>query len=222
MGQPVNLVAQYSMDAYYQQYRAASEFFDLEDFVFHIGATVADAFQQEYRTQYAELKQEKSDSVVAFDPSWLNEQILNVENKDGELVAILTNPVLNFAYDQSTVGIQNVFSVKPNPGVELERSTVNETWQYKYLPKTDRIFFRPERDKIKFFKNGNGNVNKIRVLYVPAIGENMEIPDGLVDYSIKTTVIKIRSLGDKNIVKKSLDGNQNKLIETEADKLQVK
>lgn len=222
MGKHITIVAQYAQDSWYQNYKSNSEFFGIEDFVFHVGATVADAFQQEYRAQYAELRQQKSDSVVIFDPSWLNEQILPVENKDGELSATLKFSILNFAYDQQTVGVQSVFSTKPNPGRELERSSVNETWMYPYLPVTDRIFYRVDRDKIKVFKGGLCNVNEIRVLYVPAIGEDMIVPDGLVDYAITNTVIKMKQLKDGVLVKKSLDGNVNKIPETEIDKLALK
>lgn len=215
MGQPIEIVAQTVMDSWYQNYRAASDFFTLADFVYHTGATIAGAYQQEYQRQYAENKLEKKEELVSFDPSWLNEQVLKVENKNGELIATLTEPIMSFLYDRCTAGIQFVFATKPRPEFELERLSLEEMWQAAYIPFSNRVYFVPQRDKITIVKKGNCNVAELRVLFIPAISNTMFIPDGLIDYAITNTVQRMKAFKEGIVVKKSLDGQQNIAFQTE-------
>lgn len=223
MGQPIDIVAQYSMDAFYQGFRAAnSDFFTLEDFIYHVGATLTDAYNEEYKQQYGLMRAEKKDDIVSFDPTWLNEQQLKVERKDGLIFAKLEEPFMNFTYDQSSVGIQSVFSLKPNPWVELERTSINQQWQLQYTPQTNRIFFIPLKDQIRIIQKGDCTVSEVLIYYVPAISAKMEVPDGLVRYAIDTTVVRMKGLKEGVLVKKSMDGNENSLPATEIDKMQAK
>jgi hypothetical protein len=222
MGQHITIVGQYAEDQYYGSFKSNSDFFTSEDFIYHVGTTFADIMRQEYTRQYDELRSEKKDAMVEFDPSWLNEQELKVELKDGEYFATLTSPPMTFHHDKQSTGIQSVFSIKPNPGMELERATLNQKWQLEYTPSTNVVFFVPLKKKLLILKNGVGNANMIRVFYVPAIGEDMEIPDGLVDLCITNAVGKMKQLLAGTIQKKSLDGNIVRNLETEIDKTALK
>jgi hypothetical protein len=203
------------MDVFYGNFRSNSEFFTNEDFIFHVGAAVADLYRQEYLQKYGELRQEKSDSMVELDPTWLNEQELEVEIKDGRFFAPIKQPFMNFPYDAQSTGIQSVFSVTPNYGKELQRVSLNQLWQLQYIPATNEIFFAPEKKKLNIFKYGTANTQKVKMFYVPAIGDDMEIPDGLVELAMSNTVSKMKGLLQGNVVKKSIDGSQNKTMETE-------
>lgn len=222
MGQPIDIVAQRTMDLFYGSYKSAVDYFDNDDFIYYCGSTVADLYRQEYMQRYAELRQEKSDSMVEFDPTWLNERELSVELKDGRYFAKLDFGFMSFPYDAQSTGIQSVISVFPNYGKELQRVTLNQVWQLKYIPNTDEIFFQPEKTKLNIFKYGAANTNKIKVFYVPAIGPDMEIPDGLVELTINNTVGNVKQLLAGNVVKKSIDGNINRTMETEIDKSQLR
>lgn len=215
MGQPIEIVAQSVMDSYFQDFRAASSFFTLPDFVYHTGATIAGAYQQEYQRQYAENRQEQKEELVSFDPSWLNEQVLKVESKNGELIATLAEPIMSFLYDRCTAGIQFVFATKPRPEFELERLSLEEKWQAAYIPFSNRVYFVPQRDKIMLVKKGNCNVAEIRVLFIPAISNTLIVPDGLIEYAITNTVQRMKAYKDGVVVKKSLDGQQNMAFQTE-------
>lgn len=210
------------MDLFYNSYKSAADYFDLEDFIYNTGATVADLFRQEYMQKYAELRQEKSDSMVEFDPTWLNEKEIDVEIKDGRYFAKIDFGFMNFPYDAQSTGIQSVISITPNYGKELQRVTLNQVWQLQYIPATNEIFFQPEKTKLNIFKYGAANTNKIKVFYIPSISEDMEVPDGLVELAITNTVGKVKGLLQGNIVKKSIDGNINRVMETEIDKRQLK
>lgn len=221
MSQPIAIVAQYAMDEFYQNYRSGSDFFTLKDFIFNCQAQIAAAFQQGFETERAKLRQEKQDAVVSFSHDWLNEQVLKVEHKSHETFAELTQHPMSFVYDKQDTGIQEVFPVDPR-GVELERSNLTEIWQYKYLPATNRIFWRVDRGKLKFFNKGICSIDRVRVLYVPSVSEAMDVPDGIIDLAVTNTVAKMKQLAQGVVIKKSLDGNDNKTLETEIDRSQIK
>ena len=210
------------MDLHLGNFRSNSDFFDLSDYAYYVGAEVADLFRQEYMQKYGELRQEKSDSMVEFDPTWLNEKELDVEIKDGRYFAKLDFGFMNFPYDAQSTGIQSVISITPNYGKELQRVTLNQVWQLQYIPATNEIFFQPEKTRLNIFKYGTANTNKIKVFYIPAISEDMEVPDGLVELAITNTISKMKGLLQGNVVKKSIDGNINRVMETEIDKDQLK
>lgn len=215
MGQPINIVAQDAMDDFYQNYRSDSDFFTLDDFISRCGQVAADVYQKEWQRQYAEIRQERKPELVSYDPTWLNEQVLKVEEKDSVRFAKLQQPIMSFLYDQQSCGIQYVFRTKPGPEIELERQSLAEGWQLKYTPFSDKIYFTPQSDRITFSTNGNCNVVNIKVLYVPAIGANMIIADGITNIVISEVVRSMREEKQGTIVKKSIDGNPNTVLQTE-------
>lgn len=221
MATKLNIVAQYAMDSFLQTYRVTTDFFVLEDFIFHSAAAAATVYQQQYERKYNELKADgQKDEVVAFSNDFLSTQILPVEKKDGEIYAKLKEQVFSFTYDQSQTGVQNVFCNKPTPAYELERSDVDELWQLDYLPKTNKIFWLLDGDRIVLKKKGVCNVQELKVLFVPQINsDNPEVllPDAIVAPVIDIVVKGMMERGQGKIVKKKMDGNENKAFQTEAN-----
>lgn len=198
---------------FYQDYAPADAFFQIEDFIRECGATLAEYYRQGYETEYARLRSEGlQDALVSFEEGVLNEQILKVENKEAKV----QQPVFSFPYDKSSVGYQYLFSVNEN-SCPLERTSITATWQFQYIPYTERIFWYAGKGKIKFYTNSNANVKEVRLLYVPAITEDMEVPDALLRTVIDGTVKTFREFMQNNVVKKSIDENPNKTIQTEAN-----
>jgi hypothetical protein len=221
MAQKIAIVAQYAMDQYYQNYRGNTDFFELSDFVFHCGAAIAEAYLQQYEMRRQEMRQEAKEEIVSFSHDWLSEQILKVEKQQRETVAVLKQMPLSFPYDKQDTGIQDVFCLDP-PGTDLERSNITEVWQQAYYPFTNRIFWWVDQGKIKFYNKGICNVNQIRVLYVPTISDDMLVPDGVIELAVVNTIAKLKQLAQGVVIKKSLDQNDNKTIETEIDRSQFK
>lgn len=221
MSQPLPIVAQYAMDEFYQNYRSGSDFFTLSDFSFHCMSTIAAAFKAEFEQRRAELRQDRQDEIVSFSHDWLSEQILTVEHKSREIFAVLEQRPMSFPFDMQDTGIQEVLPLSPF-GTILERSSITEIWQFRYLPATDRIFWYLDRGKLKFFNKGSCTINEIRVLYVPTICETMDVPDGIIDVAVSGTVAKMKQLAQGVVIKKSLDENDNKTLETEIDRSQFK
>jgi hypothetical protein len=222
MATKLNIAAQYAMDSFLTTYRVTTDFFDIDDFIFHCSAAAAAIYQSLYEREYAKQRQDgEKDSVVAFSNDFLSSQILDVKKEGGEVFAKLKEPVFSFAYDQSNTGFQNVFCVLPKPAYELERSDVDELWQLEYLPKTNRIFWAVDGDKILLISKGQCNVQSIKLLYVPQINANNPenlLPDGIVKAVIESAVLSIKELGKDKVVKKTTDMNENKVVQSEANK----
>jgi hypothetical protein len=218
MATSIETVGQYTMDAFYQDFKQNSEFFDLPDFIFHAGATLGDYYRQQFEAKYAELRQEKSEEIVTFSDDILANAVVKVKDN----VALFDKKIMSFAYDRQNAGIADVFITKPEGFTSMERTNLAQIWQLRYMPYTGKIFWYLERGKIKFYSNGTCNVNEVSIYYVPGVGPEMEVADSLIDWTVNNTVQKMRQLKEGVIVKKSLDGNQNKLPETEIDKSQLK
>jgi hypothetical protein len=221
MPRPLPIIAQKTMDVYYGSYKSSSQFFDLNDFISHCGTTLADIYQKEFKQKYAELRSEKSEDVVSFPADWLLEQKIKVQRKDNETFAELDKPVMAFTYDNQVVGVQEVLPLKPSDA-KLERTTTTALWQKSHLPYTNRIFWYVQSTKIKFFNKGGCNINEINVLYIPSISNDMLVPDGVEKLVVDTTVATMRELVQGTVVKKTIDGNQNAILETEVNKLALK
>lgn len=209
-------ISQSGMDLFYKDYKSDFQFFTLDDFIDNTGNTIAGIYQKYYEAQYKELKGEKKDEVVTFDTGMLSEQILDVKRKDELLYAEITQPIMTFMYDQNATGIQIVQDL--NNGEELDRTTLTELWQLKYLPKTNRIFFYSDVNKINFVNKGSCNLTKVRVLFVPQMYPDAIIADTVADDAVQQTVLQMRQLMDDQVVKKTLDNNPNMIPQTELNK----
>ncbi len=224
MPKQVKYIAQTALDDFYQNFTAPTDFFSLEDMIIRVGNAAGTYYLQAWKQYYDELRAERINAeVVCFDSESLAEQIVKVKSDgSGAWVGVLERQAMSLPFDQQTSGFSNVFDAKT--GEELERSNINETWQYKYQPTNNRKFFRIERDKIKIFTKGICNIQEVRVLFVPSIkiGDGDEwIPDGIVGYCIASTVSYMRSLAGRPI-KKSLDLNENESMQSEMNKEQIK
>lgn len=216
----LKLIGQQCQDLWYQQFKSDFQFWELQDFIDNAGNTIAGIYQQYYQAQYKDLRGEKKDEVVTFDTGMLSEQVLDVENKEGVLSAKIIHPVMTFMYDSNNTGIQVVMDELNK--TELERTTITELWQLRYMPKTNRIFFYGDINKINFVNKGDCNLKKVRVLFVPQMHPDAVVADTIVDDAVQQTILQMKQLADKVVVKKTLDNNDNLIINAEMDKAQLK
>lgn len=216
MSLPIKIVAQNVMDAYYQQYADETAFFTLDDFVHHVGAAAGEIFRQEFQVAYAEQRQDtRGQSMVTLSQGMLVDEVLKVTKKDGYWRAILENDVFTFPFDASDAGIQDVEAVKPANSCQLIRSRASVKWSLDIMPTMNKIFWWRDRDSIMFYSNTNANLTEVRVWYVPAIGENMLIPDAIVHLVERTAIAAMREAQQGVIVKQANDLNSNKIAQTE-------
>jgi hypothetical protein len=57
---------------------------------------------------------------------------------------------------------------------------------------------------------------------VPAISDDMMVPDALVDLAVVQTVARMKQIAEGVVVKKTLDGNDNKVLQTEINSAALK
>lgn len=222
MAEQLPIVAQRTMDQFFQSYKSSSQFFDLDDFVFYTGATIADIYRQEAQTKYAELRSLRQEEVVSFPTDWLLEQRLKISRKDNETYTALVEPVMSFSWDNQVLGVQDILPIKPVDAI-FERTTQDAAWQSKHVPFTNRILWYVKRNRIVFQNKGGCNVNEVSALYIPAINNSMLVPESVAKMAIDQTVATMKQLSQGTIEKKSTDGQSvNKTIETEMNKLALK
>lgn len=216
MAKQLKYVAQEAMDNFFASYRADFQFFDLDDFIRYTGNAVTKIYQTYYETQYKELRADRKDEIVTFDTGMLSEQIAEVENKDGVLIAKCLEPFMSFMWDQQNTAIQDVIIIEPAGSQELERTTLAAKWQLNYMPKTNKIWWYPEIKNIYFVNKGTCNIKKVKILYIPEMYPEALIADGIIQDAIAATVLMVRQLTDKTVVKKTLDNNENLILPLEA------
>ena len=215
MSKRLKFVAQEAMDLFYADFKSDIEFFDLDDFILYCGNSVEEIYSAWFKEQYALIRQEKKDEIVSFDPTWCDSQILDVSEIEGRLFATYKQPIMAFPYESQSSGLQNVFPVEMGAAYEFERSSLDAVWHLKYLPTTNRIFFYSDINGVGFVNKGKCNVRKARVLYIPSPHGLMNVPDGIVDMVKTKAVATIKELDKNNVVKKSLDQNLNRIIQSE-------
>lgn len=228
-------VAQLAMDNYYQTYKSQEDFFDLPDFVDMVGNAVSAIYLQFFREKYAMIRQDRNPELVSFDVGWLLEQELEVKKGNNDrLIATLKHPVMVFPYDTNSAGIQFVFVSEPYSDDEVERASMASLWQLKYIPKVNKIFFTPQVTVINdcdaagsgtllIVNKSNCNVKKVRVLYVPVLGNDGEafVPDGIIEDAVFKTVMGMKQMATGQVIDMTANGNPNKNLQSEIDKTTV-
>lgn len=216
----LRFVGQNAMDLYYRDFKGNTGFFELDDFIFRAALALAEFYQKSYDQKYNELRQEKSakDELVGFDQDQLSSQEIEFKGNIGTI----SYPVMTFLSDKSNCGYQFLLPLKPWD-VKFERASLDEEWQFDYLPESKRIFWYPKQGTIKAQKNSACTVQKAELLYIPSamdregkvFGEAL-IPDGVANTVTNMTVAAMRQL-EAPVVKESLDGNENKVLQKEVN-----
>lgn len=218
MPQEIEIVAQDSMDLFYQNYKSNSDFFDIEDFVRHCSGVMAGYYNQMYERARAEMRQERRDEIISFDADILLPQILKIkEDKDaGELYADLEFPVMSFPFDEHGVGVQDIYAKHPNNKINFERTTATAKYQLKYVPACPVIWFYKSVNRIRLINKTTTKLMEIVALTVPSVANpKLQVPDAIVEYVVTTAAATIKQAGQAVVVKKSEDENPNKLPQTE-------
>lgn len=214
MAERLDKIAQYAMDAFYQNYKSDNDFFDIGDFIFHTGATVGEYLRQEFKQKYDELRADQKDEVVSFSEDWLTAATIPV-SKDGKSAPL--PPMMSFPYDSQNSGLQDVFCLVPEC-LEMERTILSALWRLKFVPKSNKVFFAVDGTELKFVSKAEQIPSKISIRYVPTFqNEDDLVPDSIKDFVVGNTASKMFEMSKGKVVKKVLDNNPNKILQTEAN-----
>ena len=209
-------------DLYFQDYPETSEFFDAADFAFHAGSAYGDLLAQEYRFEYNRMLAEGEMNIVSFSTDWLQVAELKREKDDEGFYIKLPQPIMSFPFDKRNSGIQLIAAASGNKGKEYIRSGINESFYDEFLPITNKVFWSLLRDKIYLTTNVGEPPALSKVVYVPGISDDLDIPDSRVWAVVANTIEMMRKAAANILVKETADQNLNKLPITEADKNIVK
>lgn len=213
----IEIAASRALDLYYANYKSNSEFFDEDDFIAHCSGLVASAYQQQYERMRQERRQEKREEIAAFDSGLLIPMKLEVKREDDDLFAVVTDPIMTFSFDEWGSGIQQVYGVNPK-SAKFERTTLTGLYQLDYIPTCGVIWFCKDGNRIRFVNKTTLNLKEVRAMVLPGVGnKKMLVPDDIFEYVITTAAMTIKQGVNGVVVKKSDDGNPNKIIQTEAN-----
>jgi hypothetical protein len=201
-----------------------TDFFTIDDALRYAGDAAGEIYESAYREMYKEIRQEGKDEVVGFEEGILLEKELDVKGeKYGDKFVEFGEDVFHFLYSSQDVGIQNVIVLSPsNCEASVERITFSKRLNKNYMPRVNRILFYTDNTGIFLQCLGNSRVDRIKVFYVPKPSKNMECPDGIVQMVITKTVGMLKEMSKGVIIKKDIDNNQNKVMESEINKQALK
>ncbi len=217
-------VASRTQNLYFQDYAETSQFWDESDFVFYTGAAYSDLLGQEYRLEYNRMQSEGEVNTISFSHDWL-QTVSDLKREKDEIGFFVKLPtsVMSFPYDKRDCGLQNIFAVSGGrKGQEYVRSTISENWYDEFLPPTKKIFWALLRDKIYLTTNIGEPPLISKVVYVPGISDDLDIPDVRVWAVITNTIEMMRKAAANNIVKETANQNQNETLLTDADRNLIK
>lgn len=218
MATPIKILAGHIMDDFYQDYPSNEEFFSLSDFIFQTGSAYADILSKEFDVERLKMKQDGIDTYVSFSHDWLQTQVLQLQRKseEGEYYQLLQKP-MSFPYDKWDSGLQNVFPVGAKNNNELVRATIDTNWQNKFSPLTHTIYWTYLKDKIYPVTSLQSAPPSIRVVYIPEVSLDLEIPNSRNAMISVAVLTVMRKLSEGFLIDESNNQNKNKLPVTEND-----
>lgn len=222
-------VATQAMDNFYQTYKSDENFFTLQDFIQYCGNAISDFYSGMWKEKYGELKADRKDEIVTFDTGVLTYADIKIPantKTNASLTIDMPGGVMVFPYDQNNCGLQSVFFKKD----ECEdfdnraiRTTIFQKSQIKNIGIVDRLFYYLDSgNKIGLINRRMLPVSDIRVYYVPAITDDMPVPESIAYRIIAATIQLIKESGKGVVVSRENGNNPNKILETEIDKSQFK
>lgn len=220
-------IAQQALDRFYQTYRSDTSFFTIDDFKEYVGNAVGAYYQQIWDAKYKEVRSEKKDEVVTFDSGILSDQTLTVPSESktkNSFLLELEQPIMSFMADQNNCGLQAVLYSKTNCDdldTKAIRSTLVQKNSLKLLPICDRIFYYLDGNNIGIVNKRLLPVNEIKLYYVPAINDDMIVPEGIRQSVIDMAVTSLKEAHKDVVVKETLGNNQNMVIQSEIDQKQL-
>lgn len=207
--QPIkrDTLAQDIMTLFYQDLFVSSDQpFDIDFFIRAVNDSYEAILRQEYIDTYSILRKngEHLVQLVTFDTKWLRSETLELKKDEPSGLWKVTpgGKIFSFPFDQSSVGIQDVRSVRYND-CNLVRADVGTGWQDKHMPDNSVTSWWPEGDDIFFDKDC---CKKIRVFYVPVPDETLQMQQGLAN-QIKEYVLKLMFAAKEGNVPDMTDDN---------------
>lgn len=218
----IKTIADLTMNVFYGDYANSAEFFDIDDFVAYTGMAYADLLGQEYQIMYNQMRQDGEANIVEFSHDWLKQEVLERQQGDEGYFVELSQGVISFPFDKRDVSIQNIFPTKKEFKGELIRSSISEIWMDEYLPLSNKVFWALLGKKIYLSSKLAEPPKEVRVVYLPGVSEDLDIPASRQKMVMDNTIRMMRESAKGYLVKETNDQNLNKAPQTELDRNLIK
>lgn len=177
MAKAVLTQAQLVMDDFFQSFRPATAFYDLEDFAYRIIDERDNLLEAEFLVQFNRNK----NSFPIVSPSWLTREAVDVKkDEQGRFYADVCASLFEFPEDIFGSGIQNVVPFG-SECAEFVRITNHQTWQVCLSVSSSVNLYAVEKCRIWLY-NFFGCTDKLEIRLVPSQAglslENQTVPDG--------------------------------------------
>lgn len=218
----IKIIADLTMNLYFEDFANGAEFFDIDDFVRYTGIAYADLIGQEYLVMYNQNRQDGNMDIIEFSHDWLKTEVVKKQSGVEGFFIELSQPIMSFPFDRKDSGIQNIFPVGGKFKGEFIRSSISEIWKDQYLPLTQHVYWALLENKIYLSSNLVDPPLEMRVVYVPEASENLNIPSSRQQSVIKNTIQLMREAAKGYVVKENNNQNLNPIIQTETDRNLIK
>jgi hypothetical protein len=214
----LELLAEKTMDLYYQQYKSQEDFFELEDFMFYCSVAYAFLLQEDYNEMYKASKQDTGIAEGEINPEWYVPEVLNVKRNPvtDEWEAQLTNKPFSFRFDKTFSSIGNIEAAGGNCQ-KFIRSHANRNNFRDRLPNTKNVYWYPQGRKITF-KNVKCGLKSVRIYYIPSLADlapETEISEAFGEPVMKRTLALMFEARNGKVINLTNDQNVNAVMESE-------
>lgn len=209
MSRKVSEIAQLCLDAFYQDFKTANEFFTKEHFVRYCILADAKLKQDEYALQVINnirLRRYNAPVVLNSDNYYTAKDI---EVKDDK--ALLPLSIMSFPGIGDTLSVSRV--VPEGNCQNLMRVTQAQRWQI--CDDKSMVYWIPACDGIEFVNKKNCSFKKVDVTYIPQLTSDATIQDSRAWVIVNMVSGFLKAMKDGIVIDKSNDGNNNKTLQTE-------
>ncbi len=220
----VSMVGQMTMDLFYKNYKASTDFFELEHFIFCNRAVFGKLIETEADKTRQLSKAETGYFSIDLSQDWLVTEKVSVKKIGRWDVGVLSQMPFPFPFDKMSYAVQTIESGDNKcSGKDFVRISPDDLWTLTHLPKTQKVFFHVLRDEIRL-ANSLCIPSEIEVDYAPSLTGDPDttyFPLGKQMDVITMSVQIMKNITDNKIIDKTIDQNPNTIIQNEVQNATV-
>lgn len=214
----LSLLAQMTMDKFYQGFASRDRFFTKADFQRDCALMYIKLANDLYQQEKRENKRLEGFSFVEISPSLLISETVDVKH-DGdtkEVYAQTSQQFFSFEYDSMLNSLQIIQKLDGNCGEFIKISLTDAPFVCR-MPTNNKVYFYGEGCNKIIFRNASCMPKKVKVFYAPSILDNPNaVMSETFSESVQSAVLQLY-FGSKQgmVIHKVNDGNSNVTIQNQ-------
>lgn len=214
----LSVLAQTTMDKFYQGFAPRDRFFTKEDFIRDCGLEYSKLMNELYKQEKKENRMMEGFSFVELSPAMLIPEILEIKHDSdtNEVYAVTSQKFFSFDYDSMVNSLQLIQKVGGNCGEFIKISLTDAPFVCK-MPTNNKVFFYGEGCNKIIFLNATCMPKKVKSFYCPDILSNpAAMLSETMAESVQAAVLQLY-FGAKQgmVIQKVNDGNPNLTIQNQ-------